>query len=88
MSLYTWEDRVYMLIVTQTTISFKVPEEMDAVEQFVRSHDMTKWNASDTCDYICYTRSESLYCSGNRSEIVEVNLRDVEEQTEKEAACY
>lgn len=88
MSLYAWEDRVYMLNVTQTTISFKVPEENDAIMQFVASHDMTKWNMSDSCGFICYTRSESLYCSGNRSEIVEVNLRDVKEQTEKEAACY
>lgn len=76
-----------MLIVTQTTISFKVPEENDAVKQFIRSHDMTKWNASGTADYICYTRSESLYSTSGGTKIYGVE-GDVKEQTEKEAACY
>ncbi len=87
MSLYTWEDRVYMLIVTQTTISFKVPEENDSLEIFRKSHDMTKWRENDNMQFICYTRSESLYCV-NQSTPVEENVGDVEEQTEKEAACY
>lgn len=87
MSLYAWEDRVYMLIVTQTTISFKVPEENDSLELFKRSHDMKEWRENNNTQFICYTRSESLYCV-NQSTSVEENVGDVEEQTEKEAACY
>ena len=73
-----------MLIVSSTTISFRDPEERDAIELFNRTHDMNKWKVSHFTGLMNYSISETLYFPEKRREVYE----DVEGQTEKEAACY
>ena len=49
-----------MIINTETTIMFRVPEEHDAMMEFIMTMDMSKWTQESISGFYIFRNKESV----------------------------
>lgn len=47
-----------MIITTEVTVSFKVPEEHDLLRKFMSDHDMSEWKDCSSTHYMSFKKVE------------------------------
>ena len=50
-----------MIVTTKTTVIYKIPEENDKLQKFLKANDMEKWEESLGDKYVSYTYTESTF---------------------------
>ena len=51
-----------MIVTNKFEIGFRVPDDMDALQDFESSNDLSEWSKSESTEYIAYTYI-SVKCS-------------------------
>ena len=57
-----------MLIKVVTDISFKMPDEYEAEQRFVRDNDMTEWVKHESTQYVMYRNVKNYMARGQNHE--------------------
>lgn len=50
-----------MTITTRTTITFRIPEEHEALASFQSRNDLTEWKEITDSKYASYSKTETIY---------------------------
>lgn len=51
-----------MIVTNKFSIGFRIPDDVDILQEFEKTNDLTDWSRSETTEYITYTYI-SVKCS-------------------------
>lgn len=59
-----------MMLINDTTVVFRIPEENVSLQRFMNSVDISKWKRTEVADMICF-RNHDFYMTAGREEVEE-----------------
>jgi len=57
-----------MIITTKTSIAFRIPEDSESLNTFVKTNNVGEWEEITCCDWIIYQRSDTVHVGNQRGE--------------------
>ena len=57
-----------MTITTKTNIAFRIPEDSELLNTFIKTNNIGEWKEIAASDWIIYQRSDTVHTGVNRNE--------------------
>jgi len=57
-----------MILTNDTTVVFRIPEEYESLQRFMKDIDISKWKRMEVSEMICF-RKHDFYMTAGREEV-------------------